>query len=902
HAALRNSSEVTQLVNDARAGKFNAIVVEVRKRGDAYYVSNFEPKATDVSPQSFDPLADLVAKAHDTANGQRIEVHAWIVSYPIWNNQNTPPPQAGHPYNLHPDWVTQNNVGTRWDGSNYNFDPGHPAVQEHTFNVAMDLISRYDIDGLNFDYIRYGGVTWGYNPVAVARFNQRFGRTGSPAPTDPDWMQWRRDQVTGLVRKVYLSSAAIKPQLKISADTICFAPGVTSAQGWTNSAAAYISVLQDWRSWMEEGIIDINMPMAYFDQAGAHLQSWLDWNTFAKNHRYNRHVVIGGGFYQNSLSNVLRQIRHTRVATATGNIADGVCGFSYAVPTKDGVPRATFLAALTQPGTSTLYETNATPVFASIATVPAMPWKTAPTLGHLKGFLRSGADNSGLEGVTVEITGPVNRVLKSDATGFYGAVDLAPGSYSLLVMEPGFEPAMDSFNITAGAVATRDLTLPVVPPGSQPAIVSQPAGQSAPAGATVEFRVLASGSSELAYQWHFEGSPIDGATGSKLTLATIDFSQGGFYSVTVTNDFGSVTSDSALLTVQVPGGIYATRAAAGYGSAIINWQSPEPADSRVEYGVTTSYGNSSALSGLLTTNHAVRLSGLLPDTTYYFRVRSAGATEVYSAEGFSFRTAGSIIVDNPAAAFGGSWSTGTSAVDKFGSDYRFSGTVTGAATATATWRPAISVPGRYAVSTWYPQGANRSAAAPFTIFFDGGSQPSLVNQTANGGGWRELAADLPFAAGLEGRVQLANNSGESGKVVLADGIRFSYLPQQDEPAQDALPGWWMQHYFSGTADPAGDTDGDGLLAWQEYLLGTNPTDATSVLRASIFPGSPGRLRVTFSPWQADRSYQLESRGDFGTGSWVVETGANFLFTAEGQAAFEVDWSGGDQLFFRVNAR
>ena len=54
---------------------------------------------------------------------------------------------------------------------------------QQNLRMAMDIISRYDVDGLNFDYIRYTGNTWGYHPIAVSRFNARYGRTGTPSPT-----------------------------------------------------------------------------------------------------------------------------------------------------------------------------------------------------------------------------------------------------------------------------------------------------------------------------------------------------------------------------------------------------------------------------------------------------------------------------------------------------------------------------------------------------------------------------------------------------------------------------------------------------------------------------------------------------------------------------------------------
>lgn len=455
HAGIKNSSQITTLVNDLRAGNFNAVIPEVRKRGDAYYRSNYEPEATDMT--STNSLAELIARAHNTNGGAaRIEVHPWIVSYIIWNSQ-TPPSQPDHPYNLHPEWLTEDNAGVQWNG-NYAFDPGHPEVQRHTFNVCMDIIANYDVDGFNFDYIRYAGRTWGYNPVTVARFNRLFNRTGQPSPTDAAWMQFRRDQITALVRKVYLSTMAIKPHVKISADTITWAPGPTSDTAWTNNSSAYQHVLQDWRSWMQEGMLDINIPMAYFRQ-NTHPTDYANWINFARDRAFNRHVVIGPGIYLNSLSNSLVQMRMTRIPTAAGSIADGICGYSYAVPTSNNLARPTFLAALTQTSTSRIYETNTQPIFATRVPTPAMPWKTEPTRGHLKGFVYGGSATNPLDGATVTVTGVVQRATISDATGFYGFVDLPPGSYGVSCVSSPFGSARSNFVVTVGIVSTADLIL-----------------------------------------------------------------------------------------------------------------------------------------------------------------------------------------------------------------------------------------------------------------------------------------------------------------------------------------------------------------------------------------------------------------------------------------------------------
>src|SRR5207245_4868038 len=101
--------------------------------------------------------------------------------------------------------------------------------------------------------------SWGYNATAIARFQQATGRQDRPAPSDPQWTQWRRDQVTNIVRKVYVESYAIRPSVRVSADTITYGFGPATL-GWQGTRA-YAETLQDWDAWAREGVLALDIPL-----------------------------------------------------------------------------------------------------------------------------------------------------------------------------------------------------------------------------------------------------------------------------------------------------------------------------------------------------------------------------------------------------------------------------------------------------------------------------------------------------------------------------------------------------------------------------------------------------------------------------------------------------------------
>ena len=218
--------------------------------------------------------------------------------------------------------------------------------------------------------------------------------------------------------------------------------------------------------------------------------------------------------------------------------------------------------------------------------------------------------------------------------------------------------------------------------------------------------------------------------------------------------------------------------------ATITWTTDIISDTVVNYGLTTSYG-STASNGVKVVNHSINLTGLTPSTLYHFRVKSKNAFgQVATSGDFTFTTLASgqvndIIIDNPQATFVGTWTTATSATDKFGTDYRYKGQGTGSSYALFT--PSILTPGDYNIYEWHTAGANRGSDTPHIVTYNGGSITLLVNQQINGGTWN-LLGTFNLASGTAGKVKITDAVSGASAISLVDAIKFSFVPPVTPPA------------------------------------------------------------------------------------------------------------------------
>jgi uncharacterized lipoprotein YddW (UPF0748 family) len=428
--------QTINLVKTARASNLNAIIPEVRKTGDAYYNSAYEPRATNIPEPGYDPLKHLIELAHDTSGGKkRIEAHAWIVTYRIFKGDKAGAAfPSNHILGKHPEWASIDSKGQKSDGSSYYLDPGVPAVTDYNINVCLDIIKKYDVDGINFDYIRYPNTGWGYNPIALERFRKLYNRKDTPSPQDPQWLAFQRQQVTHFLRKAYVKMIALKPRIKVSVCTIGWGdiPG-----GDFQKTDAYAGGIQDWAEWNRQHILDINFRMGYKRQNDEkQKRQFQNWTQFTLGSQCFRLSSIGMGSYLNTWSGTLEQIKTARMYGSNGFVL-----YCYNSPTKDKESPAAFFTKL---------KNEALPDWRD---VPPLAWKASNPNGILAGTISQ--NGAALDGGEVSLP-EINLKTTTDGTGFYAFMDVPAGKYRVDVNRK----SAANIESKAGQITTFDFQLP----------------------------------------------------------------------------------------------------------------------------------------------------------------------------------------------------------------------------------------------------------------------------------------------------------------------------------------------------------------------------------------------------------------------------------------------------------
>lgn len=351
---LTSPAKIEAMVKAAADNGFNTLIVQIRGRGDAYYRSKVEPRAPELSdqPADFDPLAITLAEAHKRG----LKVHAWL-NTSLLANLDALPTDPKHVYNRHPDWLavpkpvaaelyklSPNDSKYRqriveWSKANraelegVYTGPANSKVRDHIYRIWMDVLHNYPVDGLHFDYVRLASPDFDYSKTSLSNFRKwlepqltrdqrrqlketiKENPLGAAESFPDKFADFQRAQITMLVQRIYRAVKKDRPGV------------IVSAAVFANDENAFTRRFQDWRHWLQLGILDVACPMAYSTDTGV-FQKQIEIATTTA-HQAGRKVWAGIGAYRIPVESTVEKINASRSLSA-----DGIILFSYDFTTR----------------------------------------------------------------------------------------------------------------------------------------------------------------------------------------------------------------------------------------------------------------------------------------------------------------------------------------------------------------------------------------------------------------------------------------------------------------------------------------------------------------------------------------------------------------------------------------
>ena len=267
--------ELIVLLDSLKTLNVNCVMLQTRVRGDVLYPSKIEPFSkvlTGVSGRDpgYDPLAFAIEECHKRG----MQLHAWVVTLPLGDIKHVASHRGKALNKLFPQLCRVYN-------GKWYMEAGEPATADYLARLAEEMVSNYELDGIHLDYIRYPDKPSKYPDGYLFR---KYGAGLSRA-------DWRRANITRIMREVYNKVKNVKPWVRVSCAPLGKNDDLTtySSRGYN----AVRTVYQEPQRWLREGIVDAIFPMIYF--------SGNDFYPFMRDWEENscgRHIVPGIGAYR----------------------------------------------------------------------------------------------------------------------------------------------------------------------------------------------------------------------------------------------------------------------------------------------------------------------------------------------------------------------------------------------------------------------------------------------------------------------------------------------------------------------------------------------------------------------------------------------------------------------------
>lgn len=355
-------AELLDLFDRAKALGINAVFFQVRPATDALYESKIEPWSEYLTGEMgkapvpfYDPLAFAIEEAHRRG----LELHAWFNPYRARYAGAKSPLSPNHIARTRPDLA-------RSYGRSMWLDPGDKEVQDLTTRVILDVVSRYDIDGVHFDDYFY--------PYQERDAQKKL----IPFPDDPSFARyqagggklsrddWRRENVNTLVSRLHREIPALKPWVRFGISPFgIWRPGFPAQ---IKGLDPYDALYADSKKWLVEGWVDYLLPQLYWKIDAPHQSFPVLLHWWTQQNPKNRHIWAGQ--FTERATRVTPTMWPDEEIEYQIRTARGIAGASGTVH----FPAKSLLREDTQGLTKRLAQT----VYSDAALVPASSWLAAP--------------------------------------------------------------------------------------------------------------------------------------------------------------------------------------------------------------------------------------------------------------------------------------------------------------------------------------------------------------------------------------------------------------------------------------------------------------------------------------------------------------------------------------------
>lgn len=303
----QQKQEAIALLDFLKQHNYNAVVFQVRPQADALYQSSLEPwsyyltgKQGKAPDPYYDPLEFWVEAAHDRG----LELHVWLNPYRAHHVVGGEVSDSSI-VKRRPELVLHLKEGYWW------FDPALKGTQDHGVNVVMDLVKRYDIDGVHFDDYFYPYPSYNNNEDFPDSTSWKAYQASGGKLSRGDW---RRESVNKFIQRLYKEIKAEKKHVKFGLSPFgIYRPGYPESAGGFDQ---YEALYADARLWLNKGWVDYFSPQLYWpiNRQSQSFPVLLGW--WAGENTKNRHlwpgISVGRDTGVATVNETLNQVMITR--------------------------------------------------------------------------------------------------------------------------------------------------------------------------------------------------------------------------------------------------------------------------------------------------------------------------------------------------------------------------------------------------------------------------------------------------------------------------------------------------------------------------------------------------------------------------------------------------------------